>query len=123
MIFILQRIAPVTTGKSKERWSQISNASMLTLREIIFDGQFKSDSRGLLRKPNFLFSDSIKEDKAALYYGDYKWLRQIGNRRFFPPNVERISPGLSAVYVCVSDNGLGVGQTILRSYSGQDRCP
>ena len=38
MIFVLQRNAPVTTGKSKERWSRISNASMLTLSEIISDG-------------------------------------------------------------------------------------
>jgi len=38
MIFVLQRTTPVTTGKSKERRSRISNASMLTLREIISDG-------------------------------------------------------------------------------------
>ena len=74
MIFVLQRTTPVTTGKSKEQRSRISNASMLTLREIIFDGQFESDSRALLRKPDFFFGDSIEEDEAALYNGDYKWL-------------------------------------------------
>jgi len=27
-----------------------------------------------------------------LYDGDYKWLRQIGDRRFFLPNMERMYP-------------------------------
>ena len=79
MIFVLQRTAPVTTSKSKKRWSQISNASMLTLWEMIFDGRFELDSRALLRKLDF-FGDSIEEDEAALYDGDYQWLCQIGNR-------------------------------------------
>ena len=35
---------------------------MLTLREIISDGRFESDSRALLRKPDFFFGDSIEED-------------------------------------------------------------
>ena len=48
--------------------------------------------RALLRKPDFFFGDSIEEDEAALYDGDYKWLRQIGNRRFFLPNMERMYP-------------------------------
>ena len=65
---------------------------MLTLREIISDGRFESDSRALLRKPNFFFDDSIEEDEAALYDGNYKWLHQIGDRRFFLPNMERMYP-------------------------------
>jgi len=65
---------------------------MLTLREIISDGRFESDSCALLRKPDFLFGDSIEDDEAALYDGDYKWLRQIGNRRFFLPNIEQMYP-------------------------------
>jgi len=64
---------------------------MLTLREIIFNGRFESDSRALLRRLDF-FGDSIKEDEAALYDGDYKWLHQIGNRRFFLLNMERMYP-------------------------------
>ena len=100
MIFVLQRTGPVTTGKSKERRSWISNASMLTLWEIISDGRFESDSRALLRKPDFFFGNSIEEDEAALYDGDYKWLRQIGNRRFFPPEHGMdVSSGLPATYV------------------------
>jgi len=35
----------VTTGKSKERKNRISKAIMLTLREIISDGLFESNSR------------------------------------------------------------------------------
>jgi len=63
---------------------------MLTLQEIIFYGRFESDSHALLRKPDFFFGDSIEEDEVALYVGDYKWLRQIENRRFLYPNMERM---------------------------------
>ena len=73
----------MTTGKSKERHNRINNASMLTLREIISDGRLESDSCALLRKPDFFFGDSIEEDEVVLYDGEYKWLRQIGNRWFF----------------------------------------
>ena len=83
MIFVLQRTVPVTIGKSKEQRSWISKASMLTLRKIISDGRLESDSRALLRKPDFFFGDSIEEDEVVLYDGEYKWLRQIGNRWFF----------------------------------------
>jgi len=97
---------------------------MLILREILSDGQFESDSRTLLRKPAFFFGNLIEEDEAALYDGKYKWLRQIGNRKFFLPNMEgKISLGLSATYICASDNGLGLGQATLWSLLGQDRCP
>ena len=65
---------------------------MLTLRKIVLDGQFESDFRALLRKSNFLFGDSIEEDEAVHYDGDYKWLCQIGNKRFFLLNMERIYP-------------------------------
>jgi len=38
------------------------------------------------------FGDLIEEDEAALYDGDYKWLHQIGDMRFFLPNMERMYP-------------------------------
>ena len=41
LTFVLQKIAPVTTGKSKERKESISKASIVTLREIISDGLFE----------------------------------------------------------------------------------
>jgi len=82
----------VTTAKSKERKNTIGKASVLTLRKIIFDGLFESDSRALLRKPDFFFGDPITEEDKILCDEDYKWLRQIGNRRFFLPNMERIYP-------------------------------
>ena len=69
LIFVLQRIAHVTTGRSKERRNRISNASMLTLQEIISDGQFESDSHTLLRKPDFFFGDLIEEDETAYMTG------------------------------------------------------
>ena len=65
---------------------------MQTLREILSDGQFESDSRTLLRKPDFFFGDSVKEDEAALYDGNYKWLCQIGDGKFFLSNMERTYP-------------------------------
>ena len=92
LTFALQKTAPVTTGKSKERKERISKASMLTLQEIIYDGQFESDSRTLLRKSAFFFGDSIEEDETALYDGNYKWFRQIGDRKFFLSNMERTYP-------------------------------
>jgi len=81
LTFVLQRTAPVTTSKSKERKEKITKASILTLQEIISDGQFELDSRTLLRKPTFFFGDSIEEDETDLYDGNYKWLRQIGDRK------------------------------------------
>ena len=72
MIFILQRTALVIADKSRERRSRVSNSSMLTLREIISDGQFELDSHALLRKPDFFFDDSIEEDEVVLYDGDCK---------------------------------------------------
>ena len=63
---------------------------MVTLREIISDELFETDSRTPLRKPAFLFGDAIDEDDRMLHDRDYKWLSQIGDRRFFLPNMERM---------------------------------
>ena len=63
---------------------------MLTLRELLSDERFESDSSTLQRKLDFFFGDSINEDKEVLYDDNYKWLRQIENRRFFLPNMDRI---------------------------------
>jgi len=46
----------------------------------------------VLKKSDFFLGDAITEDDHVLYDGDYKWLRQIGDRRFFLPNMERIYP-------------------------------
>ena len=100
LTFVLQKTAPVTTGKSKERKERISKASMVTLREIISDGLFETDSRTPLRKPVFFFGDDIDEEYRILYDGDYKWLHQIGDRRFFLPNIERMYP-LSIFSICL----------------------
>ena len=76
---MLQKTAPVTTGKSKERKERISKASMVTLREINSDALFETDSCTPLRKPVFLFGDAINEDDRILHDGDYKWLCLIGD--------------------------------------------
>jgi len=72
LTFALQRTALVTTGKSKERKERISKGSMMTLREIISDGLFETDSRTPLRKLVFLFGDAIDDDDRILHDGDYK---------------------------------------------------
>ena len=72
LTFVLQRTAPVTTGKSKERKNMISSASMLTLREILSDGRFESDFGTLLSKPAFFVGDATMEDDRIFYDGDYK---------------------------------------------------
>ena len=56
------------------------------------NGRFESDTRIALRKTDFFFDDAITEDDRFLYFGDYKWLSQIGDRRFFLPNMERMYP-------------------------------
>ena len=102
LTFVLSRTAPMTTGKSKERKDRINKASMRTLRDILSDGQFESDSRTLLRKPAFFFGDPVEEDETALYDGNYKWLRQIGDRKFFFPNMDRTySLAICSTCLCV----------------------
>ena len=64
----------------------------MTLWEILSDGLFETDSPTPLRKPIFLFGDGIDEDDSILHDGDYKWLRQIEDRRFFLPNMGRMYP-------------------------------
>ena len=38
----------------------------------------------------FLFGEVIGENEEVLFDGSYKWLRQIGERHFFLPNMERM---------------------------------
>ena len=83
---------PVFTGKSQERQSRLTRDSALTLREILSEGRLEPKDRILLRTPAFFFGDSIKEYDEDLYDGEYKWLCQIGNRRFFLPNMEQMFP-------------------------------
>jgi len=56
------------------------------------NGRFESDTRIALKKPDFFFGDAITEHDRVLYDRDYKWLRQIGDRRFFLSNMERMYP-------------------------------
>ena len=55
-------------------------------------GQFESDTHIVLKKLDFFFGDAITKDDRVLFDRDYKWLRQIGDRRFFLPNMERTYP-------------------------------
>ena len=92
LTFVLQRTVPVTADKSQERRERLSNVDVATLRELMTDVAFTMDSRVPMKKPAFFFGDHISEGGHSLYDGDYKWLRQIGERRFFLPNMERMYP-------------------------------
>ena len=68
----------------------MSQASSQTLRELITDGRLESEARSLLKKPDFLFGDSIDEDVEVMLNGSYKCLLQLGECRFFLPDMERM---------------------------------
>ena len=74
LTFVLQEAALVFALKSRECRDRLSNPSMLTFWEIMTNGQFESDTRIALKKPDFFFGDAIAEDDKILYDGDYKWL-------------------------------------------------
>ena len=61
----------------------------LNFKEIISDGRFESEDRKLIRQLVFFFRDSIDSNNNDLFDSNYKWLRQIGDQRFFLPNMER----------------------------------
>ena len=82
----------MTADKPRERRERLSKVDMTTFRELMTDAEFKMDSRIPLKKPVFFFSDNIGEGGYVLHDGDYKWLRQIGDRKFFLPNMERMYP-------------------------------
>ena len=90
--FGLQNTTSVFTERNREWQTKLSMASMLTLWKLLSDRRFESDTRTLLRKLDFFFGDLIKEDEEILNNGNYKWLRQIGDQRFFLPNMERMFP-------------------------------
>jgi len=65
---------------------------MMTFQEIMTNEGFESDTCIVLRKPDLFFGDAITEEDRVLHDGDYKWLCQIGDMRFFLPNMERMYP-------------------------------
>ena len=73
----------MTADKSKERRERLSNVDPATLRELMTDAAFTTDSRVPMKKPAFFFGDNISEGGYTLHDGDYKWFRQIEGRRFF----------------------------------------
>ena len=47
------------------------------------DGRLESEARSLFKKLDFLFAELMLD-------GSYKWLRRLGERRFFLPDMERM---------------------------------
>jgi len=92
LAFVLQRTVPVTADRSQERKKRLSNVDMVTFRELMTDAAFTTDARIPLEKPAFFFGDHVGDGGYSMYDGDYKWLRQIGDRRFFLPDMERMYP-------------------------------
>ena len=92
LTFTLQRTVPVTADRSQERKKRLSNVDMTTFRELMTDAAFITDARVPLEKPAFFFGDHIGDGGYSMYDGTYKWLRQIGGRRFFLPDMERMYP-------------------------------
>ena len=70
---------PVFRYKSQERSERISQGSVLTLRELMTDASFESVQRKLMKRPQFLFGDSIPDDSDEIFDGKYKWIRVIGD--------------------------------------------
>lgn len=73
--FCLHKEVAVFTKCSEERKAKLSRGSALTLRELISDGKLESADRSFMRKPVFLFGDSISAEDSSLLDGNYKWLR------------------------------------------------
>ena len=69
LTFVLPRTTPVFALKSREHQDRLSNPSMLTFREIITNGRFESNTRIVLKKPEFFFGDAITAEDRVLYDG------------------------------------------------------
>ena len=91
LLFSLQKTIPAFTRTNEERQARLIKGTASTLRELILDGRFESNYR-LFKKPVFLAGDAIKKNEEVLFDGNYKWLRQIGERHFFLPNMEWMFP-------------------------------
>jgi len=87
LLFSLRKKIHVT---NKERQARLIKGTASTLWELISDEGSESTSLRLFKKPVFLFGDAIEENEEVLFDGNYKWLHQIWERRFFLPNMEQM---------------------------------
>ena len=70
----------------------MTRGSALIVRELITDAKLETSERKLMRKPIYIFGDVIDANDDKLFNGNYKWLRKIGDRFFFLPNMTRMVP-------------------------------
>ena len=89
--FALRHGAPVFALKHKERSEKISHGGMTTLREVMTDGRFESGKQSLMKKPAFFYGDSIPDSNEALD-GKYKWIRVVGDKHLFLPDMDMMYP-------------------------------
>jgi len=72
VLFSLYKTAPAFTGTNRKRQDHLTKGSIVNLRELSSDGRFESDSQRLLRKPQFIFEDTIDKDEEILFDRHYK---------------------------------------------------
>jgi hypothetical protein len=72
--FCLYQEARVFSSKNEEHVAKLSRCSYLTFRELISDAKLEAANMSIMKKPTFLFGDSITADDRHLHDGDYKWL-------------------------------------------------
>ena len=77
-LFSLRKTISAFIGTNEERQACLTKGTASTLWDVISDRRFESTDCRLLRKPVFLFGDSIEENEEVLFDGNYKWLHQIG---------------------------------------------
>ena len=100
MQFNLRQELPIFQDTDKDRVTLISDPNTDVLRVLVTDAKFETGSRKKLTKPAFLFGDRVSISKGIMHGGHYKWLRQIGDRRFFLPDMHRMFP--ISYYQCAS---------------------
>lgn len=75
-------------GSSKERFDKILNPSSNTVREFMTNAILERMDKKKMKKLNFLFGDKIELPEDHLFYGNYKWPRQIQGQYIFLQNME-----------------------------------
>ena len=78
--FVLRRTVPVTADRSQIRREMIANFDERTSRVLMTDAVFATDTHVKLEKPAFFFGDHVSDGGKPMYDGNYRWLRQIGER-------------------------------------------
>ena len=102
LTFALRRTVPVTADRSQVHREMIFDVDERTFRVLMTDAAFATDTHIKLEKPVFFFGDHVGDGGHSMYDGNYRWLRQIGERRYFLPAMERMLPLSCLLYTSPS---------------------